>query len=64
VYIAFRKGTSGIKAVPEEAEAAREEKCEFIPYSLPKQVTIYNSRIFIEISYPKNLDFFTQNFLD
>jgi len=45
VYIAFRKGTSGIKAVPEEAEAAREEKCEFIPYSLPKQLIVRDGHI-------------------
>ncbi|PRP78231.1 hypothetical protein PROFUN_13841, partial [Planoprotostelium fungivorum] len=45
VYIAFRKGSSGIKAVPEEAEAAREEKCEFIPYSLPKEVIVRNGHI-------------------
>eukprot|EP01117_Protostelium_nocturnum_P020930 TRINITY_DN976_c0_g1_i1.p1 TRINITY_DN976_c0_g1~~TRINITY_DN976_c0_g1_i1.p1 ORF type:complete len:1015 (+),score=397.43 TRINITY_DN976_c0_g1_i1:95-3139(+) len=45
VYIAFRRGTSGIKAVPEEAEAAREEKCEFIPFSLPKQVVTRNGKI-------------------
>lgn len=38
VYLAFRKGFTGIRAVPEETELARDEQCEFLPYMAPKQV--------------------------
>jgi dihydropyrimidine dehydrogenase (NADP+) len=40
VYIVFRKGFTSIRAVPEEMEAAREEKCEFVPFSTPKKVSL------------------------
>ena len=32
VYVAFRKGIQGMRAVPEEVELAVEEKCEFLPF--------------------------------
>lgn len=45
VYIGFRRGTSEIRAVPEEADLAKEEKCEFLPYVLPKAVIKRNGKI-------------------
>lgn len=45
VYIAFRKGSSQVRAVPEEADLARDEKCEFLPFVLPKQVITRNGKI-------------------
>ncbi|XP_023243236.1 dihydropyrimidine dehydrogenase [NADP(+)]-like [Centruroides sculpturatus] len=38
VYIVFRKGFTNIRAVPEEMDLAREEKCEFMPFLNPFQV--------------------------
>ncbi|XP_067138648.1 dihydropyrimidine dehydrogenase [NADP(+)] [Centruroides vittatus] len=38
VYIVFRKGFTNIRAVPEEMDLAREEKCEFLPFLNPFQV--------------------------
>ena len=32
VYVAFRKGIHGMRAVPEEVELAMEEKCELLPF--------------------------------
>jgi dihydropyrimidine dehydrogenase (NADP+) len=40
VYIVFRKGSTGVRAVPEEADLAREELCEFLPWSAPKEVIL------------------------
>eukprot|EP01114_Cavostelium_apophysatum_P020682 TRINITY_DN699_c0_g1_i7.p1 TRINITY_DN699_c0_g1~~TRINITY_DN699_c0_g1_i7.p1 ORF type:complete len:1025 (+),score=308.73 TRINITY_DN699_c0_g1_i7:174-3248(+) len=56
VYIAFRKGSSGVRAVPEEADLARDEKCEFIPFSLPKQVIRRNGRIVALEMYKTDYD--------
>lgn len=41
VSVVFRRGFSNIRAVPEEVELAREEKCEFLPFLVPAKV---NSR--------------------
>jgi len=38
VFIVFRRGSSQIRAVPEEADLAKDERCEFVPFCLPKQV--------------------------
>lgn len=38
VYVVFRKGFTNIRAVPEEMELAREEKCEFMPFLSPQEV--------------------------
>lgn len=38
VYIAFRKGFTGIRAVPEETELAKSEQCEFLPFMQAKKV--------------------------
>lgn len=36
VFVVFRRGFTNIRAVPEEMELAKEEKCEFIPFLVPK----------------------------
>ncbi|KYM98887.1 Dihydropyrimidine dehydrogenase [NADP+] [Cyphomyrmex costatus] len=45
VFVVFRKGFTNIRAVPEEINLAKEEKCEFIPFQSPKQVILRNKRI-------------------
>ncbi|VDO75428.1 unnamed protein product [Heligmosomoides polygyrus] len=45
VTVVFRKGFTGIRAVPEEMEAAREERCEFMPFCSPRAVNIKDGRI-------------------
>ncbi|XP_022092214.1 dihydropyrimidine dehydrogenase [NADP(+)]-like [Acanthaster planci] len=45
VYIVFRKGFTTIRAVPEEMELAREERCEFMPFLSPKKVIMKGDRI-------------------
>lgn len=45
VFVVFRRGTTNIRAVPEEVELAREEKCEFIPFMSPKKVNFSNNRV-------------------
>uniref|UniRef100_A0A7E4UTH7 Dihydropyrimidine dehydrogenase [NADP(+)] n=1 Tax=Panagrellus redivivus TaxID=6233 RepID=A0A7E4UTH7_PANRE len=45
VTVVFRKGFTNIRAVPEEMEAAREEKCEFMPFMAPKKVNLKDGRI-------------------
>ncbi|XP_059168916.1 dihydropyrimidine dehydrogenase [NADP(+)]-like [Physella acuta] len=45
VFVVFRKGFTNIRAVPEEMELAKEEKCEFLPFLSPKSVQVKNDRI-------------------
>lgn len=45
VFVVFRRGSSNIRAVPEEVELAREEKCEFIPYQSPAKVIMNDGKI-------------------
>ena len=45
VFVAFRRGFTNIRAVPEEMELAREERCEFLPFMSPKNVIVKNGRI-------------------
>lgn len=45
VFVVFRKGITGIRAVPEEVELAKEEKCEFMPFMAPIQVNVKEGRI-------------------
>lgn len=45
VFVVFRKGSSNIRAVPEEVELAREERCEFVPFMSPQQVVVRDGRI-------------------
>ncbi|CAG2216272.1 DPYD [Mytilus edulis] len=45
VYVVFRKGFTNIRAVPEEMELAREEKCEFLPFMSPRKVMSKNGKV-------------------
>uniref|UniRef100_A0A182XLU9 Dihydropyrimidine dehydrogenase [NADP(+)] n=1 Tax=Anopheles quadriannulatus TaxID=34691 RepID=A0A182XLU9_ANOQN len=45
VFVVFRKGNNNIRAVPEEVELAREERCEFIPFMAPREVIVRAGRI-------------------
>ncbi|XP_071954424.1 dihydropyrimidine dehydrogenase [NADP(+)]-like [Antedon mediterranea] len=45
VFIVFRKGFTTIRAVPEEMELAKEEKCEFMPFLSPRKVLHKGDRI-------------------
>lgn len=45
VFVVFRKGTTGIRAVPEEVELAREEKCEFMPFLSPRKVIVKDGKV-------------------
>lgn len=38
VFVVFRKGFANIRAVPEEMELARQERCEFLPFMSPLEV--------------------------
>ena len=40
VYVVFRRGFTNVRAVPEEMELAKEEKCEFIPFLSPKKINL------------------------
>ncbi|XP_030852787.1 dihydropyrimidine dehydrogenase [NADP(+)] [Strongylocentrotus purpuratus] len=45
VFIVFRKGFTTIRAVPEEMDVAREERCEFMPFLSPRKVILKGGRI-------------------
>lgn len=45
VFVVFRKGTTGIRAVPEEVDLAREERCELMPYLSPRKVIVKDGLI-------------------
>ena len=45
LIVLCRKGFINIRAVPEEAELAKQEKCEFVPFLSPQEVIIKNGRI-------------------
>lgn len=45
VFIVFRKGFVNIRAVPEEVELAKEERCEFLPFLSPRKVIVKDGRI-------------------
>uniref|UniRef100_A0A8C5DB32 Dihydrothymine dehydrogenase n=1 Tax=Gouania willdenowi TaxID=441366 RepID=A0A8C5DB32_GOUWI len=45
VFVCFRKGFTNIRAVPEEMELAKEEKCEFLPFLSPREVIMKNGRV-------------------
>lgn len=38
VFVVFRRGFTNIRAVPEEMDLAREERCEFLPFMSPRKV--------------------------
>lgn len=45
VFVVFRKGFTNIRAVPEEVELAKEERCEFLPFLSPRKVIIKAGKI-------------------
>nr|XP_037288557.1 dihydropyrimidine dehydrogenase [NADP(+)]-like isoform X3 [Rhipicephalus microplus] len=45
VFVVFRKGFTNIRAVPEEMELAKEEKCEFLPFLSPRNLLVHEGRI-------------------
>ncbi|XP_075792703.1 dihydropyrimidine dehydrogenase [NADP(+)] isoform X2 [Pelodiscus sinensis] len=45
VFVVFRKGFTNIRAVPEEVELAKEEKCEFLPFLSPRKVVVKGKKI-------------------
>ena len=45
VFVVFRRGFTNIRAVPEEVELAKEERCEFLPFMSPRKVNVRNGRI-------------------
>ncbi|KAM4021626.1 dihydropyrimidine dehydrogenase [NADP(+)] isoform 1-T1 [Anomaloglossus baeobatrachus] len=45
VFVVFRKGFTNIRAVPEEVELAKEEKCEFLPFLSPRKVILKGGHI-------------------
>ncbi|XP_071606925.1 dihydropyrimidine dehydrogenase [NADP(+)] isoform X18 [Heliangelus exortis] len=45
VFVVFRKGFTNIRAVPEEIELAKEEKCEFLPFLSPRKVVLGGGQI-------------------
>lgn len=45
VFVVFRRGVTNIRAVPEEVELAKEEKCEFMPFMSPIKVNVKEGRI-------------------
>jgi dihydropyrimidine dehydrogenase (NADP+) len=40
VFVVFRKGFNNMRAVPEEVQVAKEEKCEFMPFCAPSKVIV------------------------
>uniref|UniRef100_A0A8V1A411 Dihydropyrimidine dehydrogenase [NADP(+)] n=1 Tax=Gallus gallus TaxID=9031 RepID=A0A8V1A411_CHICK len=45
VFVVFRKGFTNIRAVPEEMELAKEERCEFLPFLSPRKVVLRSGHI-------------------
>eukprot|EP01104_Vermistella_antarctica_P004115 TRINITY_DN14629_c0_g1_i1.p1 TRINITY_DN14629_c0_g1~~TRINITY_DN14629_c0_g1_i1.p1 ORF type:complete len:1024 (-),score=347.23 TRINITY_DN14629_c0_g1_i1:63-3080(-) len=45
VFIAFRRGTPEMRAVEEEVDLARDERCELLPFSAPKQIVVRDGHI-------------------
>ena len=39
VFVVFRKGFNNMRAVPEEVEVAKEERCEFMPFCSPYKIS-------------------------
>ncbi|XP_050345851.1 dihydropyrimidine dehydrogenase [NADP(+)] [Nymphalis io] len=45
VFVVFRKGFTNIRAVPEEVDLAKEEKCEFMSFMSPQEVIVRDGKI-------------------
>jgi dihydropyrimidine dehydrogenase (NADP+) len=43
VFVVFRKGFNNMRAVPEEVEVAKQERCEFMPFCSPCKVIVNNN---------------------
>jgi dihydropyrimidine dehydrogenase (NADP+) len=56
VFIALRRGMCDVRAVPEEAEVAKEERCEWLPFSSPKEVVVRDGRIVAVEFYKMDID--------
>jgi dihydropyrimidine dehydrogenase (NADP+) len=63
VYIVFRRAFPDMRAVPEEIDLAKDEKCEFLPYCLPKKVHVKDGHIvameFFKTEKDENGNYFT-----
>jgi len=53
VYVVFRRGFTNVRAVPEEMELAKEEKCEFVPFLSPKKVHVNEQNKIVSISFAR-----------
>lgn len=51
VSVVFRRGFSNIRAVPEEVELAREEKCEFLPFLVPYKINTNDEGRLVSIEF-------------
>ena len=47
VFVVFRKGFTNVRAVPEEMDLAKEERCEFIPFAESRKVYIFLPLLFL-----------------
>lgn len=56
VSVVFRRGFGDMRAGPEESELARQEKCEFLPFYLPKTVVVSEGHITELICYKMERD--------
>ncbi|KAL6074278.1 Dihydropyrimidine dehydrogenase [NADP(+)] [Balamuthia mandrillaris] len=45
VLVAFRRAIPDMRAVPEESDLAKDERCEFMPFMTPKQVIVRDGKI-------------------
>ena len=45
VIVTFRRSFPEMRAVPEEVDVAKDERCEFLPFHQPKKVIVKNGRI-------------------
>lgn len=51
VSVAFRRGFTNIRAVPEEVELAKEEKCEFLPFLQPYKVNCNDNGRIVSVEF-------------
>jgi dihydropyrimidine dehydrogenase (NADP+) len=53
VFVVFRRGFTNIRAVPEEVNAAVEEKCELVGFLSPHKVNIKDGKI-VSVTFTRN----------
>lgn len=53
VFVVFRRGFTNIRAVPEEVEAAVEEKCELVGFLSPLKVNVKDGKI-VSVTFCRN----------